>query len=341
MKETLTAERDTLGIATTSSALGVPKSTAYRWMHPSVSVVPAVPTKAKAPSPRALASSERDVVLEHLRSERFADKAPAQVHATLLEEGVFLCSERTMYRILEENREVRERRAQLVHPRAAVPVLVATKPNQVWSWDVTQLRGPAKGERYFLYVVLDIFSRFVVEWMLAHRESAALAKRLIRSASERHGILPGQLTAHSDRGSIQVARTVHDLYEDLGIVRSLSRPRVSNDNPYSESQFKTTKYWADYPARFSGFDHARSWCAAFFPKYCFEHRHSGLAHLTPAAVHFGEAAEVLAQRQSALDEAYRLHPERFVKGAPRVQQLPTEVWINREEDRTAYVMSTQ
>jgi putative transposase len=166
------------------------------------------------------------MVLEHLRSERFADKAPAQVHATLLEEGVFLCSERTMYRILEENREVRERRAQLVHPRSAVPVLVATKPNQVWSWDVTQLRGPIKGEHYFLYVVLDISIRYVVEWMLAHRESATLAERLIRSACERHGIWPGQLTAHSDRGSIQVARMVHDLYEDLGIIRSLSRPRV-------------------------------------------------------------------------------------------------------------------
>lgn len=245
-----------------------------------------------------------------------------------------------VYRLLEEKREVRERRAQLVHPRYAVPVLVATQPNEVWTWDVTQLRGPVKGDRYFLYVVLDLFSRYVVAWMLALRESAALAKRLIRAGCERHGILPGQLTTHSDRGSIQVAQTVHDLYEDLGIIRSLSRPRVSNDNPFSESQFKTTKYWADYPDRFEGFQHANSWCATFFPKYNFEHRHSGIAHLTPAAVHFGEAAELLARRQEALDQAYRLHPERFVKGPPRVQPLPTEVWINREEDQTAYVVST-
>jgi putative transposase len=296
--------------------------------------------KEKAPSRRALVASERDAVLEQLRSERFVDKAPAQVHATLLEEGVFLCSVRTMYRILAANREVRERRAQLVHPRHAVPVLVATKPNEVWTWDVTLLRGPAKAEHYFLYVVLDIFSRYVVAWMLAHRESAAHAKRLIRAACERHAIVPGQLTAHSDRGSIQVAKTIGDLYEDLGIIRSLSRPRVSNDNPFSESQFKTTKYWADYPERFDGFNHANSWCATFFPKYCFEHRHSGIAYLTPAAVHFGEAADILLRRQAALDEAYSEHPERFVKGPPRVQQLPTQVWINREEDKTAYVVST-
>lgn len=336
MKETLAVERDGLGIATTSGALGLARSTAYRWMRP----IGSAATREKAPSPRALVASEKELVLEHLRSERFVDKAPAQVHATLLEEGVCLCSVRTMYRILEEKREVRERRAQLVHPRYAVPVLVATQPNEVWTWDVTQLRGPVKGDRYFLYVVLDLFSRYVVAWMLALRESAALAKRLIRAGCERHGILPGQLTTHSDRGSIQVAQTVHDLYEDLGIIRSLSRPRVSNDNPFSESQFKTTKYWADYPDRFEGFQHANSWCATFFPKYNFEHRHSGIAHLTPAAVHFGEAAELLARRQEALDQAYRLHPERFVKGPPRVQPLPTEVWINREEDQTAYVVST-
>lgn len=336
MKEALAAERGGLGIATTSGALGVARSTAYRWMRPVVSLAP----QARAPSPRALVASEKDLVLDQLRSGRFVDKSPAVVHATLLEEGVFLCSERTMYRILEEKREVRERRAQLVHPRYVVPVLVATKPNQVWTWDVTELRGPVKGESYPLYVVLDLFSRYVVAWMLAHRESAALAKRLIRAACERQGILRGQLTTHSDRGAIQTARDLHRLYEDLGIIRSLSRPRVSNDNPYSESQFKTTKYWADYPDRFEGFRHANSWCAAFFPKYNFEHRHSGIAYLTPAAVHFGEAADVLARRQQALDLAYHLHPERFVKGPPRVQQLPTEVWINREEDKTAYVVST-
>jgi putative transposase len=276
MTEALAAARGGLGIATTSGALGIARSTAYRWMRPAPASRAA---KEREPSPRALVTSEQDLVLEQLRSERFVDKAPAVVHATLLEEGVFLCSERTMYRILAEKREVRERRAQRVHPRCAAPVLVATKPNQVWSWDVTELRGPVKGESYPLYVVLDLFSRYVVAWLLAHRESAALAKRLIRAACERHGILPGQLTTHSDRGSIQTATDLDRLYEDLGIIRSLSRPRVSNDNPYSESQFKTTKYWADYPERFEGFRHANSWCAAFFPKYNFEHRHSGIAYL--------------------------------------------------------------
>jgi putative transposase len=336
MKEILTAERDGLGIPATSGALGIARSTAYRWMHAAERVAP----KVKVASPRALVASEKDRVLVELRSERFADKAPAQVHATLLEEGVFLCSERTMYRILDENREVRERRAQLVHPKHAVPVLVARKPNEVWSWDVTQLRGPVKRAHYFLYVLLDIFSRYVVAWMLAHRESAAYAKRLIREACQRQGILQDRLTIHSDRGAIQTAKTIYDLYEDLGINGSLSRPRVSNDNPFSESQFKTTKYWADYPEVFEGFDQANKWCATFFRRYCFELRHSGIAYLTPAAVHYGDAAAILARKQAALDQAYVLHPERFVKGPPRVQQLPTEVWINRQEDKTAYVMST-
>jgi putative transposase len=333
----LVSHRGTLSVSASCDALGVSRSTAYRWTSPKKNIL----SPRRAPSQRALSVHEETEVLVHLRSDRFADKSPAQIQATLLEEDLFLCSERTMYRILAKYREVRERRAQLVHPRHGVPVLVATKPNEVWTWDVTQLRGPAKGEHYFLYVVLDLFSRYVVAWMLAHRESAAFAKRLIRAACERHGIIPGQLTAHSDRGSIQVAKNLHHLYEDLGIIRSLSRPRVSNDNPYSESQFKTTKYWADYPDRFSGFKHADAWCASFFRQYNFEHRHSGIAHLTPAAVHFGEAEDILSRRQHALDLAYQRHPERFVKGPPKVRQLPTEVWINREEDRTAHVISTQ
>lgn len=324
-----------LGIPAASSALGVPRSTAYRWMRPRKAKGPVA---ARPPSLRALSAPEKTLALTHLRSERFVDKSPAQVHAPLLEEGLFICSVRTMYRIMAENREVRERRAQLVHPRFAVPVLVARKPNEVWTWDVTHLRGPVKGETYPLYVLLDLFSRYVVAWMLARLESARLAKRLIREACERQGILPGQLTTHSDRGPIQTAKTLHDLYEDLGIIRSLSRPRVSNDNPFSESHFKTTKYWHDYPDRFDGFDHAHGWCAHFFPQYCFEHRHSGIAYLTPAAVYWGDAEEILTRRQQALDVAYRLHPERFVKGPPRVQQLPTEVWINREEERTAHII---
>ena len=337
MTETLVAHRGALSLASASAALGVSRASVYRWIRPK----DRIPTPRSAPSPRALSPSEKAGVLAQLHADRFVDKAPAQVHATLLEEGAFLCSERTMYRILAAHREVRERRAQRVHPRYAVPVLVATQPNQVWTWDVTELNGPVRGENYPLYVVLDLFSRYVVAWMLARRESAALAKRLIRAACERQGILPGQLTTHSDRGSIQVAQTLHRLYEHLGILRSLSRPRVSNDNPFSESQFKTTKYWPDYPERFGGFDHAQSWCGTFFRQYNFDHRHSGIAHLTPAAVHHGEAEEMLRTRQAAMDLAYQRHPERFVNGPPTVQPLPTEVWINREQDRTAHVMSTQ
>jgi putative transposase len=187
---------------------------------------------------------------------------------------------------------------------------------------------------------LDLFSRYVVAWMLARRESATLAKRLIRTACERHGIVKGQLTTHSDRGSIQVAKDLHDLYQDLGIVRSLSRPRVSNDNPYSESLFKTTKYTCDYPDRFDGFTQATTWCDRFFRRYHTEHRHSGIAFLTPAAVHFGEAPALLAQRQVVMNLAYEQHPERFVKGPPLVPQLPTEVWINQAEDRTATIVNT-
>ena len=221
---------------------------------------------------------------------------------------------------------MRERRAQRTHAPCAIPRLVARAPTTVWTWDVTELRGPVKGERYPLYVVLDLFSRYVVAWMLARRESATLAKKLLRTACLRHGIIADQLTTHSDRGSIQVAKDLHDLYQDLGIVRSLSRPRVSNDNAFSESQFKTTKYAPSYPARFDNFTHAQGWCDTFFQHYNTVHRHSGLAFLTPATVHHGDPAAVLAQRQAAMNGAYHRHPERFVRGAPRVPMLPTEVW---------------
>ncbi len=291
----------------------------------------------RTPSPRALSPAAQAQVLAYLRDPRFVDRAPAQVHATLLDEGTFVCSVRTMYRLLATFHEVRARRAQRPHPKYAVPRLVATRPNQVWTWDVTDLKGPVKGDRYKLYVVLDLFSRFVVAWMLARRESATLAQRLMRTACAREGIVKGQLTTHSDRGSIQVAKDLHDLYQDLGIVRSLSRPRVSNDNPYSESLFKTTKYAPTYPDRFDGFAHAKAWCGPFFQDYNHEHKHEGIAWLTPATVHEGRAQTVLAQRQAVMDAAYQEHPERFVKGPPRVPHLPKDVWINQAEDQTAFV----
>ncbi len=326
-----------VGVGRLSAALGVPRATAARWRRPVV----AAACPPRAPSPRALPAETQATALAHLHDARFCDAAPAQVHATLLDEGIYVCSVRTMYRLLTAQAAVRERRAQRTHAPCAIPRLVARAPNTVWTWDVTELRGPVKGERYPLYVVLDLFSRYVVAWMLARRESATLAKKLLRTACLRHGIIAGQLTTHSDRGSIQVAKDLHDLYQDLGIVRSLSRPRVSNDNAFSESQFKTTKYAPSYPARFDNFTHAQGWCDTFFQHYNTVHRHSGLAFLTPATVHHGDPAAVLAQRQAAMDGAYQRHPERFVRGAPRVPTLPTEVWINRAEDQTAEVRIPQ
>lgn len=338
MTATLAAHSETLGIATLSAALGVPRATAYRWQQPVASRVPFEGAAVvRTPSPRALSPEAQAQVLAYMRDPQFVDRAPAHVHATLLDEGTYVCSVRTIYRLLATFHEVRARRAQRTHPPRAVPRLVATRPNQVWTWDVTDLKGPVKGERYKLYVVLDLFSRFVVAWMLARRESATLAQRLLRTACAREGIVPGQLTTHSDRGSIQVSKTLHDLYEDLGIVRSLSRPRVSDDNPYSESLFKTTKYAPTYPDRFDGFVPAKEWCGPFFQDYNHEHKHEGIAWLTPATVHEGRAQTVLAQRQAVMDAAYQQHPERFVKGPPRVPQLPTEVWINKGEDQTAVI----
>ena len=322
-----------LGVARLGAALGIPRATAARWRRPAVHTG----RPPRAASPRALSAATQAEALAYLHADRFCDAAPAQVHATLLDDGIYVCSVRTMYRLLKAQAEVRDRRALRTHAPCAIPRLVARAPNHVWTWDVTELKGPVKGERYPLYVVLDLFSRYVVAWMLARHESATLAQYLIRTACLRHGIVPGQLTAHSDRGSIQIAKTLHDLYEELGIVRSLSRPRVSNDNAFSESQFKTTKYASDYPSRFASFAHATTWCDRFFPRYNEEHRHSGIAYLTPAIVYHGDPAAVLAQRQAAMDRAYQRAPERFVHGAPRIAPLPTEVWINRAEDRTAIV----
>lgn len=316
-----------------SAALGVSRATAYRWQ-----CATRRPTVHERPvSPRALTLPEQVHVLAQLHAARFVDRSPAQVYAMLLEEDTYLCSPRTMYRLLAAHHEIRERRAQRTHPTYAVPRLTATTPNQVWTWDVTDLKGPGKGDHYKLYVVLDLYSRYVVAWMLADRESVRLAQRLIKTACRRQQIPKGQLTTHSDRGSIQTAKDWHALYEDLGIVQSLSRPRVSNDNPYSESLFKTTKYAPTYPGRFEDVAHAERWCTAFFRYYNDDHRHSGIAYLTPTVVHHGTAPHVLAQRDVTLRQAYQQHPERFVHGAPKPTTLPLEVCINRLEAQTAVV----
>jgi len=311
-------------VAPVCRALGVSRATVYRrrqtWRTPRV---------APRPTPaRALQPVERQAVLDVLHSERFVDKAPGEVVATLLDEKRYLCSERTMYRVLAANGEVRERRNQLRHPDYAKPELLATDPNQVWSWDITKLKGPVTWTYFYLYVILDIFSRLVVGWMLALRENAELAKRLIAETCEKHGVERDQLTLHSDRGPSMKSLTVGQLLGSLGVTKSHSRPHVSDDNPFSEAQFKTLKYRPEFPARFGAFEDALSFCRTFFDWYNNEHRHSGIGMLTPAMVHYGQAESVLAGRQSVMAAAYAAHPDRFVRGAPKVRWLPDAVWIN-------------
>jgi len=282
-----------------------------------------------------LDASERARILGELHSERFLDASPTQVWATLLDEWLYLGSVSTFYRLLRSAGEVRERRRQATHPAKVKPELVATRPNQVWSWDITKLHGPAKWTYYYLYVILDIFSRYSVGWMLASRESAALAEQLIADTAAKQHINRGQLSIHADRGSSMTSKPVALLLADLGITQSHSRPHVSDDNPFSESQFKTLKYRPDFPGRFGSIEDARAHCQIFFRYYNDEHRHSGLGLHTPADVHYGLAAAVQAQRAKVLITAYTAHPERFVRHAPTPPAMPTVVWINPPEDKEA------
>ena len=311
----------TLGTAPACRASGVPRASLYRRRRP-VAVLRPRPTP-----PRALEVGERQGVLDLLHT-RFIDQAPAQVHATLLDEGTYLCSPRTMYRILDAAHEVKERRDQVRRPHYAAPELLATRPNEVWSWDITKLLGPAKWTYFYLYVILDIFSRYVVGWMIAPHESAALAERLIAETCAKQGIVPGQLTLHADRGGSMRSKPVALLLADLGVVKTHSRPQVSNDNPFSEAQFRTLKYCPQFPDRFGSIEDGRAFGQAFFRWYNQDHRHSGLGFLTPATVHFGQAAAVRAQRDRVLSVAYAAHPERYVNGRPHPADLPNAVWIN-------------
>jgi putative transposase len=283
------------------------------------------------PSPRALSITEKETVLNLLNSARFQDQAPREVYATLLDDGLYVCHWRSMYRFLAENQQVRERRNVLVHPPAAKPELVATQPNQLWSWDITKILGPTKHTFYYLYVILDVYSRYVPGWLLADGESAELAKELVMHTCEKQQIPLGQLTLHADRGGAMTSKPLALLLADLGVAKSHSRPHISNDNPYSEAQFKTMKYRPDYPTCFGSLADARAWAQVFFPWYNQEHKHSALGLLTPASVHYQQAETVLAARQAVLGHAYAAHPERFVKGRPSPTALPREVWINRPQ----------
>jgi len=323
MMQLVTDHAPGFGVAATCGALGVSRASYYRSRRP------APPEPSARTVPRKLPPEERQAVLDVLHSPRFVDVAPAEVHATLLDEGQYLCSVRSMYRILEENQEVRERRNQLRHPSYAAPELLATGPNELWSWDITKLLGPRKWTYYYLYVILDVFSRYVVGWTVAYREQAAIAERLIAETCTRQGIEPGQLTLHADRGSSMTSKPVAFLMADLGVTKTHSRPHVSNDNPFSEAQFKTLKYQPGFPERFGSYEHAREHCRVFFPWYNNDHRHAGLGMLTPSDVHHGLAEQRLEERAAVLARAYQEHPERFPRGLPTPGQLPAEVWINK------------
>ena len=315
-----------VGTKAACEALGISRASLYRQKETRQTPI-VEPAKRSAPA-RALGPEEKRRVIELMHSERFMDKAPQEIHATLLDEGIYLCSTRTMYRILEERGELKERRNQLCHPIYEKPELLAEAPNQVWSWDITKLLGPVKWSYYYLYVILDIFSRYVVGWMLASRESATLAQRLIEETCGKQGIQPGQLTVHADRGSSMTSKPVVFLLADLGITKTHSRPHTSNDNPFSEAQFKTLKYRPDFPKRFGSIEDARSFCQNFFIWYNQEHRHSGISLLTPEMLHYGQAQQVLMARHAVMTSAYGVHPERFVHGAPSPMILPKAAWIN-------------
>jgi putative transposase len=318
-----------VGVRPACEALGLPRASYYRRRRLPGTVVEAKPRPRPA---RALTAAEQDNVLACLHEERFQDCSPPAVYATLLDGGEYHCSIRTMYRLLERRGESRERRDQLAHPPYQKPELLATAPNQLWSWDITKLMGPAKWTYFHLYVILDVFSRYVVGWMVAPRESAELAKRLIEDSCAKQSIEPGQLTVHADRGSAMTSKPVAFLLADLGVTKTHSRPYVSDDNPYSESQFRTLKYRPDFPDRFGSIQDARAFCQRFFAWYNEEHRHSALGLMTPGMVHHDQAPLIREQRQVVLDDAYHDHPERFVRKPPRAPELQLEVWINKPPD---------
>jgi putative transposase len=317
-----------VGVVAACAMLAVARASYYRVLAPRVS-------RPRPSPPRALSVAERQRVLDALHEPRFVDLAPAEVYATMLDEGRYLCSERTMYRILAANSEVGDRRDQCRHPNHPRPELLATKPNELWSWDITKLKGPAKWTYFYLYVVLDVFSRYVVGWMIAPRESATLAKRLVAETCRREDIAPSQLTLHADRGSAMTSRSFAFLLADLGVTKTHSRPHVSNDNPFSEAAFKTLKYRPGFPDRFGSDQDARAHCGRFFNWYNSEHRHGALGLCTPYEVHHGLAADTVMRRAAILDAAFLANPERFPRGRPTPPSLPTAVWINKPESEVS------
>ena len=313
----------TINTKAACDAMGVSRATYYRKLKPKGKPGP------RPKSKRALSKKERQAVLDVCHSEEFIDRPPATIQATLADRGIYLCSARTMYRVLDDAQEIKERREQASHPPYVKPELCATAPNQVWTWDITDLKGPVRGSRFKLYVTIDLFSRLVVGWTVQLKEDEHIACDFHRETYHRQGIRPGDLTMHSDNGGAMVSKTMGQLLIDLEVTRSFSRPHISDDNPYSESQFKTMKYSPQFPERFGSIQDAISFCRCYFNWYNHEHRHSGISMLTPASVHEGRAEAVLAGRQVVLDQAYEAHPERFTGGRPKSQALPGPAWINK------------
>ncbi len=320
-----------IGVRQACDAVGVSQADWYR-RHRQTPAPPPKLTRPHRPQPRALTGEERAAVREVLNSPEHVDEAPATVWAKLLDQGRYLASERTMYRILADHDEVRERRRQATHPAAKKPELMADAPNRVWSWDITRLGGAAKWSWFYLYVIIDIFSRYVPGWMLATAENHTNAKALLAETIRKQNIPSGQLYIHSDRGSPMIAKPVAFMLAELGVIKSHSRPHCSNDNPYSEAHFRTLKYRPEFPDRFGSFTHARQHCEQFFAWYNLEHRHSGIGLHTPFDVHHGHAEAVREKRQTVLDNAYQLHPERFVRRPPSPPALPGAVWINKPDE---------
>jgi putative transposase len=319
-----------IGTRPACRALGAAPATIYRRRRP-----PESRLRKPRPAPaRALSEAERERVLELLHSERFVDSSPAQVYATLLDEERYLCSERTMYRLLEARHGgVRERRDQLTHPAYAKPELLAERPNELWSWDISKLKGPTTWTWFYLYVILDVFSRYAVGWTVQYRETGQVAEALIAQAVEQQQITREQLTVHADRGGPMRSKPVAFLLADLGVTKTHSRPYTSTDNPYSEAHFKTLKYRPEFPDRFDRIEQARDHCRRFFDWYNHEHRHSGIGLMTPAAVHHDRADQIHATRARVLDAAYARHPERFVRRPPVPPEPPTAAWINKPQTK--------
>jgi len=315
-------------------ALGVCRATVYRSRKPKMA------SRPQRPRPkRSLTPAEREAVATILVGERFVDRSPALIVHTLLDESLYYCSPRTMYRILAERDQLRERRSQRIHPKYQRPELMASAPNQVWSWDISRLRTTVKWRYLYLYVILDIFSRLVVGWMIAEHENSALAKKLIEESIDTHAVEPGSLVLHADRGTQMTSKTLAQLMADLDVTASFSRPHVSNDNPFSESHFRTAKYEPSFPGKFGNLAESVAWGRNFFPWYNQEHRHSGIAYLSPADMHFGRGEQVLKDRHEVMLEAYAAHPERFPNGPPKLLLPPTAAYINppRQPDATTHV----